>query len=160
MNDRVIPAEYSIVRSEPVGTFTDPLIDVRLEESVLSTMASGTKVTSLDPHHFTSKVRQAVYLLLRSGTQFEDLDVRLSAGGLGSELGYVADLFITPLLPHKPLVEAVAELKRLHLMRRFCEDVDAWRRGAPSMDWAVALKKLGEVIRRQGAEAAKELSRR
>jgi hypothetical protein len=157
MNDRVIPAEYSIVRSEPVGAFVDPLIDVRLEEAVLSTMASGVKVESLEAHHFTTKVRQKLYLLMRSGVNYEDLDGELARDGLGRELGYVADLFITPLLPHRPLVEAVAELKRLHLMRRLCEAVDDWRRAAPGLDWPVAIRKLGEVIRLQGLEAAREL---
>ncbi len=160
MNDRVIPAEYSIVRSEPVGAFVDPLLAVRLEEAVLSTMASGTKVESLEPHHFTSKVRQTLYLLMRSGVDFEDLDVALAREGMSKELGYVADLFVTPMLPHAPLKDAVAELKRLHLMRRFCEDVDAWRRSAPSLDWPVAIRKLGEVIRHQGREAARELRHR
>lgn len=159
MNDR-IPAEYSIIRSEPIGTFPDPLLDVRLEEAVLSTMASGRKVTSLEPYHFTTRVRRAIYLLLRSGVPFEDLDGPLREEGFGGELGYVADLFVTSILPHVALVDAVAELKRLHLMRRFCEDVDAWRRNAPGLDWAVALKRLGEVIRRQGEEATREMSRR
>ena len=157
MSDRIIPAEYSIVRSEPVGAFVDPLIDVRLEESVLSTMASGKRVESLEPHHFTSKVRQKLYGLLRAGVNYEDLDDHLTRAGMRSELGYVADLFVTPMLPHKPLTEAVAELKRLHLMRRFCEEVDDWRRNAPGLDWPVAIRRLGEVIRRQGEEAAREL---
>ncbi len=157
MNDRVIPAEYSIVRSEPVGAFVDPLLDVRLEEAVLSTMASGRRVESLEPYHFTSNVRQKLYLFMRSGVVFEELDDHLRKEGMGPELGYVADLFVTSLLPHKALTEAVAELKRLHLMRRFCEDVDAWRRSAPSLDWPVAIRRLGEVIRRQGEEAAREL---
>lgn len=157
MNDRIIPAEYSIVRSEPVGAFVDPLIDVRLEESILSTMASGKRVESLEPHHFTSKVRQKLYGLMRAGVNYEDLDDHLTRAGMRSELGYVADLFVTPMLPHKPLTEAVAELKRLHLMRRFCEEVDAWRRMAPALDWPVAIRRLGEVIRRQGEEAAREL---
>lgn len=157
MNDRIIPAEYSIVRSEPVGAFVDPLIDVRLEEAVLSTMASGRRVESLEPYHFTSKVRRVLYVLLRSGVAYEDLDSHLINGGLASELGYVADLFVSSVLPHKPLVDAVAELKRLHLMRRFCEDVDEWRKTAPVLDWAVALKRLGEIIRRQGEVASQEL---
>jgi len=157
MNDR-IPAEYSIVHSEPVGEFPDPLIDVRLEEAVLSSMASGVKVTSLDAHHFTSKVRKAVYQLLREGATMELLEDHLRDAGMRSEVGYVYDMFITPLLPHKAMVDAVAELKRLHLMRRFCHDVDNWRRNAPGLDWSVALKRLGEVIRRQGEEAARELT--
>jgi hypothetical protein len=157
MNDRVIPAEYSIVRSEPVGAFVDPLLNVRLEEAVLSTMASGRRVESLEPHHFTSLVRQKLYLLMRSGVVFEDLDDHLLKDGMGPELGYVADLFVTSLLPHIALKEAIAELKRLHLMRRFCEDVDSWRRSAPGLDWPVAIRRLGEVIRRQGEAAAREL---
>ncbi len=158
MNAR-IPAEYSIVHSEPAVDIADPLIDVRLEEAVLSTMASGRRVESLEPHHFTSKVRQKVYLLMRSGVPFEDLDDHLRREGMGSELGYVADLFVTSLLPHKALKEAVGELKRLHLMRRFCADVDAWRRTAPALDWPVAIRRLGEVIRHQGEQAALELRR-
>lgn len=157
MNDRIIPAEYSIVRSEPVGAFVDPLIDVRLEEAVLSTMVSGKRVESLEPHHFTSNVRRTLYGLLRAGVNYEDLDDHLTRAGLRSELGYVADLFVTPMLPHNPLTEAVAELKRLHLMRRFCEEVDDWRRNAPGLDWPVAIRRLGEVIRRQGEQAAREL---
>lgn len=157
MNDRIIPAEYSIVHSEPVSAFIDPLIDVRLEESVLSTMASGVKVASLEPHHFTSRVRKALYLLMRSGVDFEDLEDRLANEGMRGEGGYVADLFVTPMLPHKPLVEAVAELKRLHLMRRFCGDVDEWRKTAPVLDWPLAVKRLGEIIRRQGEAASLEL---
>ncbi len=156
MNAR-IPAEYSVVHSEPTVDIADPLLDVRLEEAVLSTMASGRKVESLEPHHFTSKVRQKVYLLLRSGVTFEDLDDHLDKAGLRADLGYVADMFVTSVLPHTALKDAVAELKRLHLMRRFCEDVDAWRRSAPGLDWPVAIRKLGEVIRRQGEEAAREL---
>lgn len=166
MNDKIdfrgrpIPAEYSIVHSEPSVAFVDPLIDVRLEESVLSTMASGRRVESLEPYHFTSRIRQSLYLLMRSGVPFEELDDALRADGMGSEIGYVADLFVTSILPHLALVDAVAELKRLHLMRRFCADVDAWRRNAPGMDWSVALKRLGEVIRHQGEEATRELCRR
>ncbi len=160
MNDRIIPAEYSIVRSEPVGAFVDPLIDVRLEEGVLSTMASGKRVESLEPYHFTSRARQTLYALMRAGVNYEDLDSHLEKAGMRSELGYVADLFVTPMLPHKPLVDAVAELKRLHLMRRFCEAVDAWRRQAPGLDWPVAIRRLGEVIRQQGEEAARELQAR
>ncbi len=160
MRNRIIPAEYSIVRSETVGAFVDPLIDVRLEEAVLSTMVSGKRVESLEPHHFTSNVRRTLYGLLRAGVNYEDLDDHLTRAGLRSELGYVADLFVTPMLPHKPLTEAVAELKRLHLMRRFCEEVDDWRRNAPGLDWPVAIRRLGEVIRRQGEEAARELRAR
>ena len=160
MNAPIRPAEYSVIHSEPCVTYTDPLIDVRLEEAVLSSMASGKKVESLDAHHFTSKVRQALYLLMRSGVAFEELADHLRDQGLQGELGYVADLFVVPMLPRTALIDAVAELKRLHLMRRFCADVDAWRRGAPSLDWNVALKRLGEVIRRQGEEATKELCRR
>jgi hypothetical protein len=160
MSDRPIPAEYSIIRSEPIGTFVDPLIDVRLEESVLSTMASGKRVESLEPHHFTTNVRRTLYALLRAGVSYEDLDEHMTKAGLRAELGYVADLFVTPMLPHRPLTEAVAELKRLHLMRRFCEEVDAWRRVAPGLDWPVAIRRLGEAIRRQGEEAARELMAR
>jgi hypothetical protein len=151
-------AEYSIV--DPAAEMPDPLVNVHLEEAVLSSMASGTKVNSLEPHHFTSKVRKTVYLLMRSGVQFDDLDVALANEGMRAELGYVADLFCVPLLPHQPLRDAVAELKRLHLMRRFCADVEGWLRAAPGLDWSVALKRLGEVIRRQGMEATKELSPR
>ncbi len=159
MNAR-IPAEYSIVHSEPSVDIADPLIDIRLEEAVLSTMASGRRVESLEPHHFTSRVRQKVYILLRAGVTFEDLDDHLGKEGMRAELGYVADMFVTSILPHRPLVDAVAELKRLHLMRRFCADVDAWRRQAPGLDWSVAIRRLGEVIRLQGQTAAQELRHR
>lgn len=157
MNDRIIPAEYSIVTSDPSTAFVDPLIDVRLEEAVLSTMASGTKVESLGVHHFTSRVRKTLYLLMRSGIAFEDLDEHLAKEGMRAELGYVSDLFVTPLLPHRPLVEAVAELKRLHLMRRFCDAVDEWRRAAPHLAWNESVRRLGEVIRLQGQAASLEL---
>ena len=144
---------------DPLLAHQDPLVDARAEEAVLSTMMTGVRVESLEEFHFTHKVRKAVYLLLRSGVPYESLDAELWKLGIRDE-GYVTDIFVTPLLPHKPLVEAVAELKRLHLMRRFCGDVEGWLKAAPGLDWPVALRRLGEVIRRQGQLASLEMSER
>lgn len=144
---------------DPIEAFVDPLVDAKAEEAILSTMMTGVRVESLDEHHFTHKVRKAVYVLLRSGVPYKELDANLARLGIRDE-GYVTDIFVTPLLPHKSLVEAVAELKRLHLMRRFVGDVEGWLKAAPGLDWPVALRRLGEVIRRQGQLASLELSNR
>ena len=127
-------------------TTCDLLSDVRLEESVLSTMFGGVKVTSLPVEAFTSELRQKIYLLVRSGVPYENLEAELRRDGLRDD-GYLADLFLTPLLPHQPLVEAVEELKRLTLIRPLHNAVEAWLRRMPTMTHRRAMLDLGRVIR-------------
>jgi hypothetical protein len=151
--DREIPLEYAIParRQSP---FVNPLEDVALEESVLSSMMDGRKVTSLSAEHFTSDLRADVYELLRSGTDYASLDDWLAAKGYDAgERAYLTDIYLTPNLPHAPLIEAVAELKRLAVVRRLCEAVDTWRERAPHMTHDKALRELGKAIRGEGAYA-------
>lgn len=136
----------------------DPLVDVGTEESVLSSMCEGKLVQSLEEHHFTSPMRKAMYRLLRGGVPMENLQDELRREGFREEeLYYPTDVWLCPILRHGPLVDAVAELKRLHLMRRFCSAVDEWRKAAPHIEWRIALTRLGEIIRQQGLEASMEL---
>lgn len=159
MNDRIpfgdsqreIPTEY-FIPSRLQNPFRDPLEDVALEESVLSSMMDGTrKVSSLKEEHFTSDLRADIYTALSSGVDYADLDDTLRDKGYDmGERAYVTDIYLTPILPHTPLVEAIAELKRLALLRRLCNAVDAWRERAPHMPHAKALQELGRAIRGEG----------
>ena len=162
INGRLIPGEYASVVPSSSGSpkIDDPLVDVGIEESVLSSMCDGKPVRSLEEHHFTSPMRKAMYRLLRGGVPMESLTEELRRDGFSEEeLYYPTDVWLCPALNRGPLVEAVAELKRLHLMRRFCSAVDDWRKAAPHIEWRVALVRLGEIIRQQGLEATKELQR-
>lgn len=161
VNGRLIPAEYAAVHSSAgAPVVDDPLVDVGVEESVLASMCDGKAVRSLEEHHFTSPTRKAMYRLLRGGVPMENLTQELRREGFKEEeLYYPTDVWLCPTLGHGPLVEAVAELKRLHLMRRFCGAVDEWRKAAPHIEWRTALLRLGEIIRQQGLEATKELQR-
>jgi hypothetical protein len=159
MNDRVpfygreVPAEYAIPARQH-NPFINPLEDVELEESVLSSMMEGRKVTSLSAEHFTSDLRADIYELLRSGTAYATLDDWLAGKGYDAgERAYLTDVYFTPSLPHAPLIEAVAELKRLALLRRLCEAVDSWRERAPHLAHDKALRELGKAIRGEGAYA-------
>lgn len=136
----------------------DPLSDVILEESVLSSMMDGLKVYSLQEHHFTSTLRQRMYAHLREGLTGPELERALREEGFGEDdLAYVTDVYVVPVLHgHNGRIEGIAELKRLHLMRRFCASVDEWRKAAPQMDWGAALKRLGEIIRQQGLAATRD----
>ena len=127
-------------------TTCDLLSDVRLEESVLSTMFGGVKVRSLPVEAFTSPLRQRIYLLLCSGVPYENLEAELRRDGLSDD-GYLADVFLTPLLPHTPLLEAIEELKRLALIRPLHGAVEAWLRRMPTMTHRKAMLDLGRVIR-------------
>lgn len=159
INGRLIPAEYAAVHSSAgAPVVDDPLVDVGVEESVLASMCDGKPVQSLKEHHFTSPIRKAMYRLLKGGVPMEDLTRELRREGFKEEeLYYPTDVWLCPALGHGPLVDAVAELKRLHLMRRFCSAVDDWRKAAPHIEWRIALVRLGEIIRQQGLEATMEL---
>ena len=127
---------------------TDFLSDVPAEESVLSSMMSGRRVESLTGEEFTSRMRRAMYLLLREGRTLEELEGPLrSQGFTEEELYYPSDVWLVPILPHKPLVEAVADLKRLAMLRALCARVDAWRLRAPMLDYERAVRELGVAIR-------------
>ena len=127
----------------------DPLIDTETEESVLSSMMSGRRVESLTEDHFTTPIRKAMYRLLRGGVPMENLEAELRREGFKEEeLYYPTDVWLVPILPHKPLTEAVAQLKRLALLRPLCAHIDAWRVKAPHMEFALAVKELGKAIRR------------
>lgn len=134
-------------------------MDVKLEEQVLSTMLDGERIESLEPHHFTSRERAQLYLAIRSGVHYENLDVEMRKQGWGyEECAYITDVYLVPRIRKgEPLKEAVAELKRLQLMRVFCRAVDEWRKGAPYMEWSKALRTLGEVIRSHGEETSRGL---
>jgi len=133
-------------------------VNVQLEEQLLSAMMDGERVESLQEFHFTSAHRAHLYLGMRSGVPYCDLEGAMrSQGWAYEECAYITDVFLTPRVPRgNPMREAVTELKRLHIMRRFCRDVDAWRKAAPHMDWKKATYALGEVIRQQGVEAARD----
>ncbi len=126
----------------------DPLYDVAAEESVLSSMLSGRKVESLTEQEFTSPMRKAMYRLLREGIPMEGLESVLRQEGFTEEeLYYPADVWLVPILPHKPLVEAVADLKRLAQLRALCGRVDAWRKKAPMLTHERASRELGRALR-------------
>jgi hypothetical protein len=152
MNKRIIPEEYaSLPGPRPSLSHLDPLANVPLEEAVLSSMISGRPVRSLGPEHFTSNIRAAMYGLLVAGMEYGFLDDALRAQGFDEgERAYVTDCYLTPMLPHQPLVEAVAELKRLALVRTLCEAVDIWRDRAPTLSYERAIKELGQAIRGDG----------
>lgn len=131
----------------------DLLSDVRAEEAVLSTMFTGAKVTSLPPEAFTCPVRREVYRLLKAGVPYENLEAELRRSGL-EDNGYLADLYLTPMLGHKPLVEAIDDLKRLALLRPLCEAVEGWLKRAPNMPYQKAVLELGKTIRSVGSRTS------
>jgi hypothetical protein len=135
----------------------DLLTDVRAEEAVLSTMMGGVKVTSLPPEAFTCPVRREVYRLLKAGVPYEALEGELRRNGLADN-GYLADLFLTPCLGHRPLVEAIEDLKRLALLRPLCEAVEGWLKRAPHMPYPKAVLDLGATIRSVGNLASGQTS--
>jgi hypothetical protein len=130
----------------------DLLTDVRAEEAVISTMMTGSvKVHSLPLEAFTCPVRREVYRLLREGVPYENLEGELRREGLADN-GYLADLFLTPCLGHKPLLEAIDDLKRLALLRPLCEAVEGWLKRAPHMPYQKAVLELGKTIRSVGSQ--------
>lgn len=147
-----LPEEYrNLPGPRPSCRNLDPLENVSLEEAVLSSMIAGRQVRSLGSEHFTSDIRAAMYALLVSGTEYGFLDDALKAQGFDEgERAYVTDCYLTPMLPHQPLVEAVAELKRLALVRALCGAVDMWRERAPHMAYEAAIRELGQTIRGDG----------
>lgn len=159
MDGDPIPRRFSPYSADPLDYFMDPLIDIGLEEQVLSSMLQGARIDSLEPHHFTSRQRRDLYTLLRASTPYEEMDSRLKDMGWDyHERSYLTDVYFAASIPRGPaLRDAISDLKRLHLMRRFCADVDNWRKGAPFMEWSRALRELSEVIRKQGLDAANEL---
>lgn len=114
---------------------------------------TGTKVTSLPPEAFTCPIRREVYRLLKAGVPYEGLEAELRREGL-EDNGYLADLYLTPMLGHKPLVEAVEDLKRLALLRPLCEAVEGWLKRAPHMPYQKAVLELGKTIRSVGTHAS------
>ena len=131
----------------------DLLADVPSEEAVLSSMLGGTKVTSLSLDAFTCPIRRETYRLLRAGVPYENLEAELRRSGLAED-GYLADLYLTPSLAHKPLVEAIDELKRLTVLRPLCEAVEGWLKRAPHMTYQKAYLDLGRVIRSAGSQSS------
>ncbi len=133
------------------GHHEDPLYDVALEEAVLSTMMNGTLVKSPGLDAFTSPFRQRLYELLRASTPFPDLEPRLRSEGYPEdELAYVTDVWMVPAVPERAMAEAVADLKRLALLRKLCARVDDWRRRAPVLAFDKAVKELGAALRGDG----------
>jgi hypothetical protein len=133
-------------------TERDPFYGAELEEQVLSSMIQGRPVKSLDTHHFTDPTRALVYELLRKGTPYVDLVPGLLGKGLSElDCAYVTDLYFVDSLSHQALLEAVADLKRIALVRSLCLRVDDWRRRAPHLTYEKALKELGQAIRADGA---------
>lgn len=124
----------------------DLLTDVRLEESVLSSMISGAKVTSLPVEAFTSELRQKIYLLLRAGVPYENLEAELRRDGLADE-GYLADIYLTPLLPHRSLKEGVEELRRLSMVRPLHGALERWLTLMPTMTYEKAISDLLRTLR-------------
>jgi hypothetical protein len=140
-------------------TELDPFYGAELEEQVISSMMGGRRVTSLEAHHFTHPTRGLVYLMLKRGVPYEGLEPELRREGvLEEDLAYIVDLFFAPQLPHEALVEAVADLKRLALLRPFCEDVSAWLKRAPHLTYEKAVKELGAIIRASGSRPLTRLS--
>jgi hypothetical protein len=152
VNERVIPEEYrNLPGPRPSVGSLDPLENVSLEEAVIASMIAGRPVRSLGPQHFTSAARAEIYALLCEGMEYGFLDDALKAKGFEEwERVAVTDCYLTPMLPHKPLVEAVAELKRLAAVRRLCRSIDRWRERAPMLEHARAVKELGQAIRGEG----------
>lgn len=127
----------------------DPLSGLETEEAVLSSMMSGRRVGSLEPEHFTSPIRQVMYRMLRSGVPYDTLEAELRREGFKEEeLYYVGDVYLVPMLPHRAMVDAVGELKRLALLRPLVAAVDLWRLKAPHLSFEVAVRELGRAIRR------------
>jgi hypothetical protein len=130
------------------GAHDDPLYDVQLEESVLSTMMMGTVVRSPGLEAFTSPARRLLYELLRISTPYPKLEAALRKEGYKEdEIAYVADVFLVPGVPAKGMLEAVNDLKRLALLRRLCGSVDSWRRRAPTLSFDRAVRELGAALR-------------
>src|SRR5688572_2777579 len=116
--------------------------------AVLSSTMSGRLVRSLGPEHFTTPFRRWLYIALARGVPYEELEKEARSAGFGNDdLYYITDLWLVPILPHRGLVEAVEDLKRLALIRPLCRAVDQWRKGAPTMTYARAVKDLGKLIR-------------
>jgi hypothetical protein len=129
-------------------TERDEFFGAEVEEEVLSSMMSGKMVRSLGPEHFTTPFRRWLYVALARGVAYEELEREARAAGFGTDdIVYITDVWLVPILPHRGLVEAVEDLKRLALIRPLCRAVDQWRRGAPMMTYARAVKELGKLIR-------------
>lgn len=131
----------------------DPLVDTELEESLLSTMMEGqVLIRSLTPEDFTGPMRQVMYRALWSGVGYVALDsyLREKLDLPYEELAYITDVYMCPIIPERELKAAVAELKRLTLLRKLCKLVDTWRANAPHLTYAKAVGELGLAIRVSG----------
>lgn len=132
----------------------DPFYGAEVEEQVLASMMQGRRVESLEAEHFTHPLRALIYLSLRKGVPYEQLESELRSKGVKEEdLAYITDLFFTDDLKHRELLEAVADLKRLAYLRPLCAAVDAWRKRAPHLTYERAVKELGALIRDSGMAA-------
>lgn len=127
----------------------EPLQDLQSEDFALAYMLSNPgRIKSLTAAEFTGRDRPVVFTALdHLATKSEQerlavldrLDERLDQPGLISELRW------QPTLRKGPIVEVVANLKRLSALRRLADTMDAIRRKLPTMTEQTARSELAKL---------------
>ncbi len=132
----------------------NPWVDIDAEQGVLSFMMwHPGKVESLTGEEFTRPLHKRLYQLLRAGVDYTELGRHcadmLDVDGVPPDY-QITDIYYAPSLAPRALVEAVAELKRLHALRELGEQVERWQRRAPGLSVQAAKRELAKIVQTGG----------